>query len=442
MVSNCAKWLEVVCATLIKSAERRRAPSAERRAPSAERRAPSAEAMTAPRAREQADPPSPPDRLPPRRGGSPSSKTASAAARPAGFARLAGARRGLVRSARALAAAACLSLAGALAFAAEVNAQDITPPTLEGGFVWSGGNGVTLTFSEDLSITLRSSDVILKVDGQERTRAMGASFAVDDNQLKLSDLDPLIRKGQTVTVSYTDPSPGDDTIAIQDEAGNDAASFANVEMLNNSDADPVNPDPPTGLSAAANSKTAINLNWTAPVDRGGRPITGYKIEASTDGSTNWFTVRANTGNSNTRYSHGGLNPSSTRHYRVSTITSIGTSSASGTANATTDPPSHHAAPDTIDGTVTWSSTLTVGKGSTGVGDPITGYRFIAGSTVGDIDPSSFQYRSNTAYLGPSRLRLQQQQTAFLSSGPGLRARRRLLRRQQLQTLPRQQVFFL
>ena len=358
MVSNCAKWLEVVCATLIKSAERR--------APSAERRAPSAEAMTAPRAREQADPPSPPDRRPPRRGGSPSSKTYSAAARPAGFARLGGARRGLVRSARALAAAACLSLAGALAFAAEVNAQDITPPTLEGGFVWSGGNGVTLTFSEDLSITLRSSEVILKVDGHAHPR-MGASFAVDDNQLKLSNLDPLIRKGQTVTVSYTDPSPGDDTIAIQDEAGNDAASFANVEMLNNSDADPVNPDPPTGLSAAANGKAGINLNWTAPVDTGGRPITGYKIEASTDGSTNWFTVKADTGNSNTRYSDGGLNPSSTRHYRVSTITSIGTSSASGTANATTDPPSHHAAPDTIDGTVTWSSTLTVGKGSTALG---------------------------------------------------------------------------
>ena len=117
MVSNCAKWLEVVCATLIKSAERR--------APSAERRAPSAEAMTAPRAREQADPPSPPDRLPPRRGGSPSSKTASAAARSAGFARLAGARRGLVRSARVLAAAALLALCGGLALPATAQAAEL-----------------------------------------------------------------------------------------------------------------------------------------------------------------------------------------------------------------------------------------------------------------------------------------------------------------------------
>ena len=81
--------------------------------------------MTAPRAREQADPPSPPDRRPPRRGGgsSPSPCTcASAAGRPAGSARPCGARRGLVRSARALAAAALLALSGALALPATAQA--------------------------------------------------------------------------------------------------------------------------------------------------------------------------------------------------------------------------------------------------------------------------------------------------------------------------------
>ena len=82
--------------------------------------------MTAPRAREQADPPSPPYRLPPRRGGRPSSQTVSAAARPAGFARLAGARRGFHRPARALAAAALLALAGALALPATAEAQTAT----------------------------------------------------------------------------------------------------------------------------------------------------------------------------------------------------------------------------------------------------------------------------------------------------------------------------
>ncbi len=93
--------------------------------------------MTAPRAREQADPPAPPDRRPPRRGGgsSPSPCTgASAAGRPAGPARLRGARRGLVRSARALAAAALLALSGALVL--PVQAQ--TTCTVNAGDLWCG----------------------------------------------------------------------------------------------------------------------------------------------------------------------------------------------------------------------------------------------------------------------------------------------------------------
>ena len=81
--------------------------------------------MTAPRAQHR--PPSPPDRRPSPRGGHPSSQTASAAARPAGFARLAGARRGLVHSARPLAAVALLALAAALALPATAQAQ--TPTT-------------------------------------------------------------------------------------------------------------------------------------------------------------------------------------------------------------------------------------------------------------------------------------------------------------------------
>ena len=83
--------------------------------------------MTAPRPREQRRPPAPPDRLPPRRGGgsSPSIYAESAAVLPAGPGRLRDARRGLVRSARALAAAALLALSGALALPAAAQAQEI-----------------------------------------------------------------------------------------------------------------------------------------------------------------------------------------------------------------------------------------------------------------------------------------------------------------------------
>ena len=80
--------------------------------------------MTAPRAREQSDPPSPPDRRPPRRGGGSSPRTYAASAASRRVAPVA--RRGLVRSARALAAAALLALTGALFLPASAEAQAVT----------------------------------------------------------------------------------------------------------------------------------------------------------------------------------------------------------------------------------------------------------------------------------------------------------------------------
>ena len=79
---------------------------------------------------------SPPERRPPRRGGgsSPSTYAASAAGRPAGLARLRGVRRGLVRSARALAAAALLALTGALALPAQAQMTCTVTP----GDLWCG----------------------------------------------------------------------------------------------------------------------------------------------------------------------------------------------------------------------------------------------------------------------------------------------------------------
>ena len=95
------------------------------------------------------------------------------------------------------------------------------------------------------------------------------------------------------------------------------------------------PDPPTGLRATANGETRIDLSWTAPESDGGAAITGYRIESSADGST-WSDLAADTGSTVTSYDHTGLTAGTTRHYRVSTINSVGTSLASSTVSATTD----------------------------------------------------------------------------------------------------------
>ena len=118
--------------------------------------------MTAPRPREQADPPSPPDRRPPRRGGgsSPYTYAASAAGRPAGLARLHGARRGLVRSARALAAAALLALSGALALPAQAQMTcTVTPGDLWCGVLTIGTAsipGVSAFYGYDATLSIGS----------------------------------------------------------------------------------------------------------------------------------------------------------------------------------------------------------------------------------------------------------------------------------------------
>ena len=85
-------------------------------------------------AREHGCPPSPPDRRSPRRGGGSSPYIESAGGRPAVFARPADARRGVLRSARALAAAALLALSGALALPAQAQMTC----TLNTGDLWCG----------------------------------------------------------------------------------------------------------------------------------------------------------------------------------------------------------------------------------------------------------------------------------------------------------------
>ena len=100
------------------------------------------------------------------------------------------------------------------------------------------------------------------------------------------------------------------------------------------------PGRPTDLTATADGDDAIDLEWTAPADTGTSAITGYKIEYSSNGTTGWSDLEANTGDTQTTYTDSRLRPGTTRHYRVSAINATGSGVASRVANATTgsDPP--------------------------------------------------------------------------------------------------------
>ena len=148
--------------------------------------------MTAPRAREQSDPSSPPDRRPPRRGGgsSPSTSAASAVGRAAGPARLSGARRGLLRSARALAAAALLTLSGALALPATAQAEVLVSnfdqlqqtsislsgrPVAQGFTTGQSGSNFPLT---SIEVKLLGTTAGVTVTAKVRTSSGGAPGSV------------------------------------------------------------------------------------------------------------------------------------------------------------------------------------------------------------------------------------------------------------------------
>ena len=131
---------------------------------------------------------------------------------------------------------------------------------------------------------------------------------------------------------------------------------------------PTTPGAPTGLAATANGPSQIDLAWTAPASTGGSAITGYKIEVSPDGSS-WSDLVADTGSTDTAYAHMGLDPATTRHYRVSAINAVGTSNASDSDDTTTA--STNTAPTFTEGTSTTRSVAENTASGQNIGAPVT-----------------------------------------------------------------------
>ena len=88
----------------------------------------------------------------------------------------------------------------------------------------------------------------------------------------------------------------------------------------------------TPQAAAETGGEQIDLSWTAPTRT---VITGYKIEVSGNGGTDFTVLVANTNSKATTYSHTGLPAGTTRHYRVYAINTVGTGSVSNVDSATT-----------------------------------------------------------------------------------------------------------
>ncbi len=138
------------------------------------------------------------------------------------------------------------------------------------------------------------------------------------------------------------------------------------------------PDVPTRLTAVASGTSRIVLDWRAPASGSGGPITGYRIEASSSRTGGWRVLEAHTNSTATVYTHTGLNPGTTRYYRVSAINRAGRGDPSEVVSATTDvtapgaPTGLRAVPSGLGGSS--QLLLTWARPSSNGGSAITGYR--------------------------------------------------------------------
>ena len=105
-----------------------------------------------------------------------------------------------------------------------VSAADTTPPTLTRAVVSGTGSTIRFSFSEDpQSSNLPPAAVFtVTVDNSPHATTGNLSHGLEEIVLLVS---PAIGARQSVVVTYTDPTGGDDTAAIQDAAGNDVATF-------------------------------------------------------------------------------------------------------------------------------------------------------------------------------------------------------------------------
>ncbi len=134
------------------------------------------------------------------------------------------------------------------------NTLDTTPPVFANAAV--NGSTLVLNYTEanTLDTTNKPLPAAFTVSGGHNVTGVALNAVSHTVTLTLGT---AVANGETVTVSYTDPTAGNDVNAIQDVAGNDAATITTQPVTNNT------PDTtaPVFASAALNGNTLV-LTYT------------------------------------------------------------------------------------------------------------------------------------------------------------------------------------
>jgi len=170
---------------------------------------------------------------------------------------------------------------------------DTTVPVLVSGTV----NGTTVTLNYTEANSLDSVNVPLTSAFAVTVAGLGdsiSSLVVDPagNRVILTLSSPVLT-GQSVTVAYTDPTAGNDAAAVQDVAGNDAASFAATTISNvTGDATPptltsINDNDPGNLATVGQLLT-YTVTFSKQID--GTTVTAADFSTAGTASINLGTI--------------------------------------------------------------------------------------------------------------------------------------------------------
>ena len=202
----------------------------------------------------------------------------------------------------------------------------------------------TGTMTLTLKLNRPSHEDISYLTNDNSEYRSGTATIVDDYEISYDALDSAfitVLAGQLtgtfdIPLIEDDLEEPDETVELRWQKR--AASIATPDELNfvgtiTDDAD--RPRGPTNLTATADGANEIDLTWQAPTDIGTSDITGYKVQSSPNGTSNWTDLVPNTHRTITNYSDSGLAPGTNRYYRIRAINTSGAGSASNVASATT-----------------------------------------------------------------------------------------------------------
>ena len=150
------------------------------------------------------------------------------------------------------------------------NTPDTTAPVFASATV--NGSTLVMTYTEAnmLDATNVPAQGVFTVSGGHSVTGVAVNAALKTVTLTLGT---AVTNGETVTVSYTDPTAANDTNAIQDVAGNDAATITTQAVTNNTPL--IDTTAPVFASAAVNGSTLV-LNYTEAntLDAINKPLPG------------------------------------------------------------------------------------------------------------------------------------------------------------------------